>query len=450
MGSDAGVASKAGVLPNVIDYEEAKQLARHEDEHVRSELAARSDVRPEILYFLTDDPSAAVRQVLAQNDAAPRKADLVLAEDPEESVRRELADKISALVPQLDPVAKDKISRMTVETLEILARDQAVRVRRILSDTLKDLPNVPSSVINRLARDAEMAVSTPVLTFSPVLTDEDLLDIITSGPVPEALGAISQRAEVSESVADAIVDNGDHDAVALLLANASAQIREETLERVIDRAPEVERWHLPLVGRPRLPMRAAVRLASFVAESLVNALQQRDDLDAEGLERIRALVNERIEAGTFDPDWAEEGGSNGDKPGLIDEDDLKGGTVKKRPTTPLDIAIAMRARNELDEAAVTGALDRGDVDLVIAAIAVLGGLEVTIVEHAVDSQEPQSVIAVCWRADLPAKLAERVQKEVSGIAKDDLISATSGRYALTSDELSERLSAIEAEARAKA
>ena len=49
--------------------------------------------------------------------------------------------------------------------------------------------------------------------------------------------AISRRVALGQDVADAIVDTGDIEAVAELLGNASAQIREETLDRIVDQAP---------------------------------------------------------------------------------------------------------------------------------------------------------------------------------------------------------------------
>lgn len=197
-------------------YHRDKLTAKAGDEQARIELAARDDVRPEILYFLTDDDSPLVRQELASNDATPRQADLLLAEDEEETVRAELAGKVSKLIPDLDLSAQDKIQLMTIEMLEILARDQATKVRQILAETLQDVASAPPQVINRLARDAEIVVAKPILTFSPVLSDDDLLDIIASSPIAGALGAIAERDNVSESVVDAIAETDDIGAIGSL------------------------------------------------------------------------------------------------------------------------------------------------------------------------------------------------------------------------------------------
>ena len=58
---------------------EAKHLARHEDPKVRRALAARNDVKPEILYFLAEDPSHPVRPAAAANTTTPGTANRKLA-----------------------------------------------------------------------------------------------------------------------------------------------------------------------------------------------------------------------------------------------------------------------------------------------------------------------------------------------------------------------------------
>jgi len=66
-------------------------LALDKAEDVRRDLASRADVEPEILYFLTEDPSAEVRRRIAANKATPVQADLLLARDTDQEVRGDLA-----------------------------------------------------------------------------------------------------------------------------------------------------------------------------------------------------------------------------------------------------------------------------------------------------------------------------------------------------------------------
>jgi uncharacterized protein (DUF2336 family) len=56
----------------------------------------------------------------------------------------------------------------------------------VLSEALKDIANAPSDVVKQLAMDPEIDVTGPILEFSPILTDEDLLEIIHAGPAGAA------------------------------------------------------------------------------------------------------------------------------------------------------------------------------------------------------------------------------------------------------------------------
>lgn len=54
-----------------LSYEESKRLLTDGDVEVRTELAARNDLRPEILYYLAGDECPAVRRQVAGNPCTP-------------------------------------------------------------------------------------------------------------------------------------------------------------------------------------------------------------------------------------------------------------------------------------------------------------------------------------------------------------------------------------------
>jgi len=406
-----------------IGYDRTKGLARHADPKVRLDLAARTDVKPEILYFLADDSSADVRRSIATNTATPRPADLLLARDADAHVRAGLAEKIARLAPGLTAEERDKVRRMTYEALDILARDQVPRVRQILSETLKDMADAPPEVIHRLARDAELIVCGPVLEFSPLLTDGDLLEIIANAPVRGALGAISRRAGVGENVADAIAASDDLEAVAQLLANPSAQIREETLDRIVDRAVDMEPWHAPLVRRPVLPPGVARRLARFVADHLLETLAGREDLDPASVEAIGAEVRRRLDEG-----YSAAAARGRETPGT---------NTKPAPAADsLDMVQDLHQSGKLNEATVANALHSGNHGFVIAALAVRGGVAVDLVEKVVEIKSIKGVIALAWKSGLSMDLAEQLQQRLAGIAPDQVLTAAGGAsYPLSEDEM---------------
>ena len=282
------------VKPTELVYDDAKRLARDDDTSVRANLAKRTDVPQEILYFLAEDPSPEVRRHIAENNTAPQRADLLLAKDTDDSVRGSLAAKIVRMAPGLSHDEQDRLRRITYEALQLLARDQAVRVRQTIAEALKELADAPPDVIRRLAWDVEAAVATPVLRFSPVLTEADLIEIIRARPSPGAVSAISQRDGVTENLSDAIVAADDVEALAFLLVNPSAQLREETLDRVIDRAVDVDILHMPLAMRPKLRSQAAVKISRFVAEDILTRMLAREDLSMDTIEAVRAVVHKRL------------------------------------------------------------------------------------------------------------------------------------------------------------
>jgi len=407
------------------NFEAAKVMVQSADPDVRRRVAESPHVRPELLYFLARDAASEVRRAIATNAGTPRQADLLLAKDAEAAVRGALACKIASLVPDLGADQLSQIERMTVECLETLARDQGTEIRVTLAEALKDLPNAPHAVINALARDAELQVCGPVLQHSPILTEEDLLDIILSGPVAGALSCIAGRKEVSASVADAIARSDDEAAVTALLGNASAQIREETLDRIIDQAPAHEPWHGPLVRRPKLPARAAARLASFVADNLLKVLQERTDLDPEAVRQVAESVRTRLA----------KGGAEAARPrGLVDWGEEVG--EEKPVERPADRAARLNKEGKLTEKVLEGSLAEGDRAFVMAGLAELAGVPLGTVDRIITTHSPRAVTALVWRAGLTMRFARQVQLRLAQIPPKSALNAREGvLYPMTDDEM---------------
>ena len=440
-----------------LDYEALKRLARDRDPAVRQQIAARGDVRPEILYYLAEDPEPRVRQAVARNERAPRHADLLLARDTNGAVRTDLTRKISRLTPDLAPDEHDRLYHVVVQTLEVLAQDQLLRVRRLLAKSLKDVASAPPSVILRLARDAELSVCQPVLEFSPVLTDDDLLDIIASEPVQGSLAAVSRRAYVGETVADAVARAGDADAIAELLANHGAQVREELLDRLIEDAPQHPHWHAPIIRRPRLSNSAAVRLTRFLTQSLLRELQRRSDLDEPTLLAISEDIERRIQS--------EQHGADDDEPrlspkstkvdpgwqrGTSDADDKfdpdwsrgeSGSVAKFEPSWAADDAANDQAPDQAKpdqpaERAITDALARGDHTFVVETVASKAGIDEDVVHRAVSLRDAKGIVAIAWKAGLSMRIAMQLQLQFAGVAPGDLVRpAGDAEYPMADDEM---------------
>lgn len=421
-----------------ISYEDAKRMAVDEDPQVRRALAARSDVMPEILFYLANDPAPEVREAIAANAATPHRADLHLAQDAVDSVRSRLATKIGRVLPNVSAEEADKLGMLTYEALDVLARDQITRVRQIVAEALKDVAHAPAEVINRLARDAELAVAGPILENSPVLTDDDLVAIVSDGPVKGALASIANRDRVAGAVADAVARTGDVEAVGVLLANPSAQIREDTLDWIVERAPGVEAWHAPLVRRPRLPGDAAQRIAQFVADRLLKVLMDRGDFDAGTVQALKSEVRRRIESQRPAPD------KRPIPPPGHDDRDGEGmpawKKVRAQGGSAMDAAMSLKSSSGLGALTVLDALIDGDNDFVIASLAVMADVPYAVAEKIVAMQSAKGIVALAWRGNIPERLLAQLQNKLCRIPPDEMLKPRRpGEFPLSEDEMAWQL-----------
>ncbi|HIJ62830.1 MAG TPA: DUF2336 domain-containing protein [Rhodospirillaceae bacterium] len=213
---------------------------------------------------------------------------LITEHSPE--ARAETAAKIASHFDQgsLSPAER----QLAEDIFRLLVKDAEVRVRQALSTHLKESALLPHDVAVALARDVD-DVSLPILQFSKVLTDQDLIAIVRSDSLPKQM-AITRRPEISSAVSEVLVDTGKTAVVASLVANEGADISAKTLDKVEREfrhdpavtGPLLQRSRLPgevtsgimgldsawLVGRANVPMSLTESLVNQVSEQFEKAL----------------------------------------------------------------------------------------------------------------------------------------------------------------------------------
>lgn len=415
---------------NANEYEEAKRIARAGAVEERAALARRRDMAPELLFYLAGDQEGVVRAAVAANDTTPPQANRLLADDADERVRTALARKIAALAPTLDAESRDRLQRVTYETLQKLVQDAAVSVRAAIADVVKDMPDAPRDLILRLAHDVEIPVCGPVLEFSPLLTTEDLLGLIDQPPNPDALAAIARRPHLNETVSDAIAATASSPAIVALLRNGSAQIREATLDSLIARAVDHAEWHEPLVQRPKLSPRAARALSAIVADHLVRALAERPDLDEATAEFLRRQTIKQIA-------WRgpEIPTHRSDRP---------------QPAEAMAKAAELTTRGLLDDTTLLAAASRGEARLVAAMLARAASLPLAVVDRAVTLRSAKGLVSLCWKGGFSPKVLEPVQALLGRLPPAGTLAAVDGDWPLSEDEMRWQLAFLMRESRARA
>jgi uncharacterized protein (DUF2336 family) len=136
--------------------------------------------------------------------------------------------------------------------------DHEPLARSVLADVLKRMTNLPHDIVLSLARD-EAQVARPILRTSPLLGDDDLVEIAREGTRAHRL-AIAERDDLSAKVAQALCESRDPPVIKALLANESAALPEPLLHAILDALDDAPGIVDAMTRRALLPASVNTRL----------------------------------------------------------------------------------------------------------------------------------------------------------------------------------------------
>ena len=389
-------------------------------EAVRVRQGASVTTNPDILRELATDPSVTVRASLAMNPALPDDVAQILALDTDSRVQSILSRKLAKLAPTLSDEARQRVQQDAVASLTALIADAGLRVRTNIASAVRDLPDGPRNIILRLAHDPAVMVCEPVIRFSPMLSQEDLVSLITSGPPESSILAVASRSGIGTTVSDAIVNTAYADAITALLANPTAHIREATLDALAAQSEEHTEWQEPLVRRPSLPPRTQRMLSEVVTGNLLEALAARADLDPKVGQMMRSALQQTRPGGSA---------AASAKPARAATAD-----VDKR--SALAQAQMLQQNGKLDDQAILAALRRSATVSATAMLAVKAGTEVDVIERACALRNAKAVVSLAWKAALSAQTAVVLQTMLTALPPDQILRPGQDKgYSLSEDEM---------------
>jgi uncharacterized protein (DUF2336 family) len=295
-----------------------------------------------------------------------------LLRDPSADARAEVAAKVAQQVGSVKLTAEERV--IAEDIVRVLTRDAAILVRQALAEQLKESRTVPRDVALALAHDVD-EVSLPILTHSLVLSDDDLIEIVRgSGGAKQA--AIAGRQHVSAAVADAIVAADQPAALAALVANDGAELKEETLQRVLDRHGDKEQINAPMARRTQLPVTVLERLVVAASAAIRDILARRRDLPDRLASDLVLNTRERATASLLSPT----------SPAL----------------EALQLAQHLHRSGRLTPSLIIRAICLGDLVFVEAAFAVLADIPVHNARLLMYDAGPLGFKAIFERCRLPA------------------------------------------------
>lgn len=392
------------------DYEKAKKIAAGSDPKAKAKLASNPALQPEFLYFFASDEDTNVRSAVAKNAGTPMQADVILARDPSAEVKIDLAKKVGRLLPGLSQEENRKVTEMVLQVVETLAEDSDMKVRATISNQVKSIDTIPPRIAQRLAKDAEEVVATPVLEFSPLLTDEDLTAIIASGCRGHALAAMARRKSLTEQVSTSIADTQDPIALPDLLANADAQLSQKVLAAAVEAAEDKPEWQKALAGRSDLNKGLLRRMASFVGKSTLDKLIDNNVLVDDALERELRDTVAQAQA-------AQDGDDENDK---AHEEEMR--------------AKELFDKGELNIKTMMKAVEKGEREFVIHALSLLGEANSNDVRRLLNGRDPKLPISISWHCNLGIMFAAALEKNLMELS-DPLPKGQSGSYPMSEDDM---------------
>ena len=185
--------------------------------------------------------------------------------------------------------------KIAEEIFKIMVKDAEVRVREALAESLKNSDSISHEIAISLANDVA-EVSVPMLKFSEVLTDDDLVEIIKSQGADVQV-AVASRSSVSANLADHIVENSKNaGVVATLMNNEGANLDEGTMDKALDKYGDDETVNIPIANRSQLPIKVAERLVTLVSEQVRDHLVTHHEMSANTVMDLFFNARERATA----------------------------------------------------------------------------------------------------------------------------------------------------------
>lgn len=292
--------------------------------------------------------------------------------DPEARARS--ADRVADLFVAQAQSFNDKHVALFDQVIGLLADAIEMRARARLAEKLADVPNAPPGVMRRLAND-DIAVARPVLARSARLSDADLIAAARARGRDHML-AISERANLSDSVTDVLVTEGDRVVVNAVAANPTANFSEKSYDALVARSAADALLHAAIARRRDIPTRHMSALFDLAKKAARERLQS--DLAQASRRAVRDAVNASAR-------------------------DIAAETLDRR--IELDAAMTETAelmeRGKLDAAALAHMARLGREPQAVCALAVLAQVDPAMADRAIGKGDHDLLLTIARSIELP-------------------------------------------------
>jgi len=256
--------------------------------------------------------------------------------------------------------------------LLMLLDDPSPLVRQAMSEVFARSPDAPATIVRALAAD-QPSIALPVLEYSPLLIDADLVDIVATG-TSDMQCSIARRINLPSSVSAAIAEVGSAAAALELIENAYAELAPFSWDRIVERHGHLAAIREAMLLLEGLPAATRAALVAKLSNTLAQFAAARNWLSPE---RAARLAEESRERSTISIAARSRG------------EDMQGLVQHLRATGQLNAGLILRA------------LLSGNLELFEAALAQLADLPLARVTALLHDRGNASLQALLIRAGLP-------------------------------------------------
>lgn len=198
---------------------------------------------------------------------------VTLASERSSERRRELLASLSDLFySDVTEVRSDLELQLFASVVSRVLKDVSVDGRAEFAARVAPDDRTPREVVVELANDAA-SVAAPVLKNSPLLTDDDLVDIAQTATTRHRV-AIAQRENIGESVSETLVGFEEEGVVETLAENRSAEISHSSFEKLAGMSAKNPRLSSRLSLRDDLPVTTARKILPYLEDEAAAKLER--------------------------------------------------------------------------------------------------------------------------------------------------------------------------------
>jgi uncharacterized protein (DUF2336 family) len=322
-----------------------------------------------------------------------------LLENPSVEARTEVLKKVSGTYNERTLEGHEK--ELAEEIFRALVHDAEVMVRQALAETLKDNPDAPKDIILDLVNDVDQ-VAVPVLQYSEVLDEDDLVSIIKGSDSTKKLFAISSREEVPEKVSEALIETGEEGIIFNLMERVDAKISESGFKKIFNKFAGDDSAMEKMVRREELPVELTEKVIGSVTEAIrMKFVEKYGDKNP----AIKLAFERSKEAATLQFMGVT---SEGDIQNLVSEMEQSGELAADLHNRNDKMAGIVEALEERGKLSPISALCMGHLQLFEVSLARISKVPTANVHRLVDDRSGEGFRALYHQTELPEEMLEAV------------------------------------------